>query len=49
MKGGCSPTGQFNPVINPGKLTQQLIVDYYRCIEGDGLKYIRNQYIKLKS
>lgn len=40
---GCPPKGNFNPLIYAGKLTQQLIVDYYCRIEGDRLKFIRNQ------
>jgi len=40
--------GNFNPVLSSGKLTQQLIVDYYCRIEGDRLKYIRNQQSKLR-
>ncbi|KAL4101110.1 hypothetical protein QTP88_021130 [Uroleucon formosanum] len=40
--------GCFNPVLSAGKLTQQLIVDYYCRIEGDRLKYIRNQQSKLR-
>lgn len=38
---GSGPAGDFNPLINAGKLTQQLFVDYYCRIEGDRLKYIR--------
>lgn len=48
MVRGCPPTGNFNPIINAGKLTQQLIVDYYCRIEGDRLKFIRNQQAKLR-
>jgi len=40
--------GAFNPVINAGKLTQQLFVDYYCRIEGDRLKYIRREQTKLR-
>lgn len=45
---GTPPCGNFNPVLSAGKLTQQLIVDYYCRIEGDRLKYIRNQQSKLR-
>lgn len=45
---GTPPCGSFNPVLSAGKLTQQLIVDYYCRIEGDRLKYIRNQQSKLR-
>jgi len=46
---GTPPCGNFNPVLSAGKLTQQLlIVDYYCRIEGDRLKYIRNQQPKLR-
>jgi len=43
---GCA--GAFNPVINAGKLTQQLFVDYYCRIEEDRLKYIRREQTKLR-
>jgi hypothetical protein len=39
---GTPLCGNFNPVLSSGKLTQQLIVDYYFHIEGDRLKYIRS-------
>lgn len=45
---GNGPAGDFNPVINAGKLTQQLFVDYYCRIEGDRLKYIRKEQTKLR-
>jgi len=45
---GTPPCGSFNPVLSAGKLTQQLIVDYYCRIEGDRLKFIRNQQSKLR-
>lgn len=35
-------------LLSAGKLIQQLIVDYYCRIEGDKLKYIRNQQSKLR-
>ena len=40
--------GNFNPIINASKLTQQIFVDYYCRIEGDRLKFIRNQQAKLR-
>jgi len=45
---GNGRAGAFNPVINAGKLTQQLFVDYYTRIEGDRLKYIRREQTKLR-
>jgi hypothetical protein len=45
---GTPPCGNFNPVLSSGKLTQQLIVDYYCRIEGDRLKFIRSQQSKLR-
>lgn len=45
---GKPPVGNFNPILNAGQLTQQLIVDYYCRIEGDRLKFIRNQQQKLR-
>lgn len=45
---GSLPAGDFNPVLNSGKLTQQLIIDYYCQIEGDRLKFICNQQAKLR-
>jgi hypothetical protein len=47
-KKGTPPCGNFNPVLSSGKLTQQLIVDYYCRIEGDRSKYIRSQQSKLR-
>lgn len=46
---GEGPSGDFNPVLNSGRLTQQLIVDYYCRIEGDRLKFIRNQQKRLRA
>jgi len=40
--------GNFNPIINASKLTQQVFVDYYCRIEGARLKYVRNQQVKLR-
>ena len=48
MVRGSPPKGNFNPILNAGKLTQQLIVDYYCRIEGDRLKFIRTQQAKLR-
>lgn len=45
---GTPPFGSFNPIINAGKLTQQIFVDYYCRIEGDRLKYIRREQTKLR-
>jgi len=45
---GSTPFGNYNPIINAGKLTQQIFVDYYCHIEGDRLKYIRNEQAKLR-
>lgn len=46
---GCAPKENFNPIINSGKLTGLLIVDYYCRIEGDRLKFIRSQQSKLRA
>ena len=40
--------GNFNPILNASQLTQQIFVDYCCRIEGDRLKFIRNQQSKLR-
>lgn len=45
---GSGLAGVFNPTINAGKLSQQLLINYYCRIEGDRLKYIRREQTKLR-
>lgn len=45
---GTSSYDNLNPVLSSGKLTHQLIIDYYCRIEGDRLKHIRSQQSKLR-
>lgn len=48
MVRGGPPKGDFKSVIHAGKLGQQLVVDNYCRIEGDRLRFIRNQQAKLR-
>ena len=48
MVWGFPPKGNFIPIFNAGKLTQQLIVDYYSHTEGDRLKFIHTQQANLR-